>query len=313
MAEAYGKLTGRPGVCLVTRGPGATHAQRRRAHRVAGLDADDPARGPGRARRRRPRGLPGARLRPVFGPMAKWVAQIDDAGADPGARRPRVRGRELRAARARSCSRCRRTCSPTQVDVADAPPHRPSPRTPPGAAAMARLGELLDGAERPLAIVGEGGWTARPARTSRRSPRRSGARRRVVPLPGLRRQRLARVRGPRRARHGPGARAADPRGRPAAGDRRAPRRDHDRAATPSRRRRRRSASSTSIPTRTSWGPCTSRSSASPAISRRSRPRARGSRRDGAARGGLVEAAHAEYERNLRRGRRAARRAADVGA
>ena len=26
MAEAYGKLTGRPGVCIVTRGPGATHA-----------------------------------------------------------------------------------------------------------------------------------------------------------------------------------------------------------------------------------------------------------------------------------------------
>src|SRR5581483_8958143 len=26
MAEAYGKLTGRPGVCFVTRAPGATHA-----------------------------------------------------------------------------------------------------------------------------------------------------------------------------------------------------------------------------------------------------------------------------------------------
>ncbi|MFQ5426981.1 MAG: thiamine pyrophosphate-binding protein, partial [Gaiellales bacterium] len=26
MAEAYGKLTGRPGVCFVTRGPGAAHA-----------------------------------------------------------------------------------------------------------------------------------------------------------------------------------------------------------------------------------------------------------------------------------------------
>ena len=26
MAEAWGKLTGRPGVCIVTRGPGATHA-----------------------------------------------------------------------------------------------------------------------------------------------------------------------------------------------------------------------------------------------------------------------------------------------
>src|SRR4029077_9657509 len=26
MADAYGKLTGRPGICLVTRAPGATHA-----------------------------------------------------------------------------------------------------------------------------------------------------------------------------------------------------------------------------------------------------------------------------------------------
>ena len=26
MAEAYGKLTGRPGICFVTRGPGATNA-----------------------------------------------------------------------------------------------------------------------------------------------------------------------------------------------------------------------------------------------------------------------------------------------
>src|SRR5512143_863342 len=26
MAEAYGKLTGKPGICLVTRGPGASHA-----------------------------------------------------------------------------------------------------------------------------------------------------------------------------------------------------------------------------------------------------------------------------------------------
>jgi len=26
MAEAYGKLTGKPGICFVTRGPGATHA-----------------------------------------------------------------------------------------------------------------------------------------------------------------------------------------------------------------------------------------------------------------------------------------------
>ena len=33
MAEAYGKLTGRPGICMVTRGPGATHARGRRSTR----------------------------------------------------------------------------------------------------------------------------------------------------------------------------------------------------------------------------------------------------------------------------------------
>ena len=62
MAEAYGKLTGRPGLCLVTRGPGATHAAGRSAHRLPGRDAADPARRPDPAGRRRARGLSGARL-----------------------------------------------------------------------------------------------------------------------------------------------------------------------------------------------------------------------------------------------------------
>src|SRR5262249_62036844 len=30
MAEAYGKLTGKPGICFVTRGPGATNPSHRR-------------------------------------------------------------------------------------------------------------------------------------------------------------------------------------------------------------------------------------------------------------------------------------------
>ena len=34
MAEAYGKLTGRPGVCFVTRGPGATNASVVRTRQV---------------------------------------------------------------------------------------------------------------------------------------------------------------------------------------------------------------------------------------------------------------------------------------
>src|SRR3546814_8214022 len=32
MADAYGKLTGRPGICFVTRGPGATNASRSEEH-----------------------------------------------------------------------------------------------------------------------------------------------------------------------------------------------------------------------------------------------------------------------------------------
>ena len=36
MAEAYGKLTGKPGICMVTRGPGATNASAGGPHRPAG-------------------------------------------------------------------------------------------------------------------------------------------------------------------------------------------------------------------------------------------------------------------------------------
>src|ERR1700709_2760493 len=41
MADAYGKLTGRPGICFVTRGPGATNASCGVHNCRAGLDADD--------------------------------------------------------------------------------------------------------------------------------------------------------------------------------------------------------------------------------------------------------------------------------
>ena len=62
MAEAIGKVTGRPGVCFVTRGPGATNA----AHGIHIAQQDfEPAghvRRPGCARHARARGLPGGRL-----------------------------------------------------------------------------------------------------------------------------------------------------------------------------------------------------------------------------------------------------------
>jgi acetolactate synthase I/II/III large subunit len=77
MAEAYGKVTGKPGICFVTRGPGATNASIgvHTAHQdsspmilfigqVPGEFADREA-------------FQEIDYRHMFGPMAKWVAQID--------------------------------------------------------------------------------------------------------------------------------------------------------------------------------------------------------------------------------------------
>ena len=49
MAEAYGKLTGEPGVLFVTRGPGATNGAVGVHTGVAGLDADGGVHRPGAA------------------------------------------------------------------------------------------------------------------------------------------------------------------------------------------------------------------------------------------------------------------------
>ena len=77
MAEAYGKASGKPGICFVTRGPGATNASIgvHTAHQdstpmilfvgqVPGEFADREA-------------FQEIDYRHMFGPMAKWVAQID--------------------------------------------------------------------------------------------------------------------------------------------------------------------------------------------------------------------------------------------
>src|SRR6059058_5767574 len=63
MAEACGKMTGRPGICFVTRGPGATNAS-------AGIHI---------AREMREReAFQELDYRAVFGSIAKWTTEIDD-------------------------------------------------------------------------------------------------------------------------------------------------------------------------------------------------------------------------------------------
>ena len=82
----------------------------RRAHRVPGLDADDPADRPVRARAHGPRGVPGNRLSAHV--RADGEVGRADRRSAPRARIPEpcVSHGDVRAARARSCSRCPKTC-----------------------------------------------------------------------------------------------------------------------------------------------------------------------------------------------------------
>jgi acetolactate synthase-1/2/3 large subunit len=159
MAEAYGKLTGRPGVCLVTRGPGATHASNG-VHTafqdstplllLIGQVARDTV---GRE------GFQELDYRAMYGPIAKWATQVDDA-----ARLPEIVARAYAVATSGRPGpvviALPEDMLTDDVDVPDAQPHRLVAPAP-GERELAGLGELLATAERPLIVVGEGGWTAR--------------------------------------------------------------------------------------------------------------------------------------------------------
>jgi acetolactate synthase-1/2/3 large subunit len=158
MAEAHGKLTGRPGVCLVTRGPGATHASvgvhtARQDSTPMILLVGQVARGAaGRE------GFQELDYRAVFGTLAKWATQIDEA-----ARIPEIMARAYATAMSGRPGpvvvALPEDMLTERVDVPDARPVR-IPAPAPSAADLERLRELLAGARRPLAIVGEAGWTA---------------------------------------------------------------------------------------------------------------------------------------------------------
>jgi acetolactate synthase I/II/III large subunit len=161
MAVAYGKLTGRPGVCLVTRGPGATQASVG-VHTAAQdsvpllLLVGQVARGVRGRESFQELDVPA-----VFGPMAKWAAEAGDP-----ARLPELLARAFEVA---TSGRPGPVVLALPEDVlaatarvADARPVRPvAPGVAP--AGLARLRELLGGARRPLVIAGGPGWTEKAA------------------------------------------------------------------------------------------------------------------------------------------------------
>ena len=101
MAEAYGKLTGRPGICLVTRGPGATHASV--GVHTAFQDSTPLILLVGQVASRSggTRGVPGDRLSPHLRRDGQVGRADRQRRPDPGARRSRVHHRVRRPARAR--------------------------------------------------------------------------------------------------------------------------------------------------------------------------------------------------------------------
>jgi len=165
MADAYGKLTGRPGICLVTRGPGATQASV--GVHTAFQDSTPLILLVGQvaSNQEEREAFQEIDYRRMFGPLAKWVAQIDRVDRVP---------EYLARAFATACSgrpgpvvlALPEDMLTRETDVGDARPFAPvQPHPAPGD--IARLRELLAGAKRPLAIVGGPGWTAQAARDVR--------------------------------------------------------------------------------------------------------------------------------------------------
>ncbi len=83
MAEAVGKATGRPGICFVTRGPGATNAAA--GLHIARQDSTPMILFVGQVARdmREREAFQELDYRAVFGSIAKWATEIDDPARIP--------------------------------------------------------------------------------------------------------------------------------------------------------------------------------------------------------------------------------------
>src|SRR5438105_6118667 len=157
MAEAYGKLTGEPGVLFVTRGPGATNG----AIGVhTGLQDSTPmvvfvGQVPNEFAERE--AFQEIDYRRMYGQMAKWVGQIDRVERIPEyvsrAFHTAVAGRPGPVVLALP-----EDTLFSEAAVADAPRHHVV-RPAPSPAQMVEVHRLLDKAKTPFVLLGGGGWT----------------------------------------------------------------------------------------------------------------------------------------------------------
>jgi len=156
MAEAYAKATGRPGICAVSRGPGATNA-------ANGLHTAHQDSTPvilfigqvSRAERDR-EAQQEIDYREMFRPLTKWVAEVSDAD-----RIPEYVSHAFHIAQSgRPGPVVLSLPEDMLVDRTATEDARPVAviQAAPAAAAIAELRERLAAAERPLVIVGGATW-----------------------------------------------------------------------------------------------------------------------------------------------------------
>jgi acetolactate synthase I/II/III large subunit len=166
MAEAYGKATGRPGICFVTRGPGAMNASP--GIHIARQDSTPLIMFVGQVERgiREREAFQELDCRATFASMTKWTTEIDEPE-----RVPELISRAFYTA-------CAGRPGPVvvglpedmlreQVSVGDAARFEPV-ETGPGDHEIAALEALLDEAARPLLLVGGSRWSAAACQNIRR-------------------------------------------------------------------------------------------------------------------------------------------------
>lgn len=156
-AAAHGRLTGKPGICMVTRGPGATNASA--GVHVAYQDSLPMILFIGQVARSQMdrEAFQEIDYRRMFGQMAKWVAQIDDPARMPEyishAFHVAISGRPGPVVLALPEDMLRQMVPGTALPAATPAEAAPTP------AALSGLADKLAKAERPFLLIGGGGWT----------------------------------------------------------------------------------------------------------------------------------------------------------
>ncbi|GGC81671.1 thiamine pyrophosphate-binding protein [Undibacterium terreum] len=157
MADAYGKMTGRPGICFVTRGPGATNAAI--GVHTAFQDSTPMILFVGQVGNDfvEREAFQEIDYRRMYGQMAKWVAQIDRAD-----RIPEYIARAFQVATSGRPGpvvlALPEDVLAASADIADTRRYMPVQASP-APTQLAELRTRLQRAQRPVVILGGSGWS----------------------------------------------------------------------------------------------------------------------------------------------------------